>query len=130
MRQTLILIIIFILFVIGTTIMFPLLGYTIVMLWICKKSFRSTIFPVINFHPGNKTNLDTHNSLYSFCYWHYNQVSTLGYMILMLWICKKIFFFPPFSLQSKFIREMKQTWTLVIISILSVIGTAVMFSAF
>ena len=45
MRQTLIHIIIFILFVIGTTIMFTLLGYMMLMLWFDRKSFSFHHFP-------------------------------------------------------------------------------------
>ena len=59
----------------------------------------------------------------------------LGYMILMIWLARTGFLptifliikvqqvlFPLFSLLSKFIYEIRQTWILVIISILSIIG--------
>ena len=77
-RQTWILIITSILFVIGTTILFSILGYVILMLWICKKSFLSTIFVIIKVHPWNEINLGTHNNLHSFCYWHGNHVLNIG----------------------------------------------------
>ena len=72
--QTSILEIISIPFVISATIMFSILGYTILMLWICKKSIISIVFLVITVHPWNESNLDTRNNLHSFCYGHYNHV--------------------------------------------------------
>ena len=58
-----------------TTIMFPILGYMIFMLWIYKKkAFLSTILLKINVHLWNETNLNSHNNLHSFCYGHYNHV--------------------------------------------------------
>ena len=74
MRQTWILSIISILGVIGTIIMFSTLGYTILMLWIWKKVFPSTIFHIINGHPRIKTNFDTCNNLHYFCFGHYIHV--------------------------------------------------------
>ena len=74
MRQAWILIIMSIHLVIGTTILFSTLGYTILMLWVCKKSFFSINFLIIEVHPWNETNLDTSNNLYSCSYWHYNHV--------------------------------------------------------
>ena len=68
-RQTWVLVIIAILFVMGTIIMFPKLGYMILVLWICKKAFPSTIFLIINVRLWNKTNLDTFNNLHYFCDW-------------------------------------------------------------
>ena len=78
MRQTWIPIIISFVFLMGTTIMFFSLGYTILKLCICKKIFFSTIFPIIKFHSWNETNFYTHNSLHSFRYWNYNQVIHIG----------------------------------------------------
>ena len=48
-------------------------------------------------------------------------ISSLGYMVLMLYFGKKGLF-SPFSLESKYICWMKQTMNLVTISILFVIG--------
>ena len=45
----------------------------------------------------------------------------MGYTILVLWFCKKSFYFPPSSLESKFIPQVGQTWILIIIPILLVI---------
>ena len=67
MRQTQILIIISILIVMGTIIMFPSLGYIILMLWLGKKGFLSTIFLIIKFSPSNESNMHSHNNLHSFC---------------------------------------------------------------
>ena len=39
-----------------------------------EKPFFSTIFLLIKVHSRKKTNLDTNNNLYSFCYWHENHV--------------------------------------------------------
>ena len=97
MRRTWIFVTISILFVIGATIMFSSLWYTILMLWICKESFSFHHSHIIKVHLWNKTNLDTHNNRHSFCYWHIIMFSTLGYTILMLCICKKIFSFHQFS---------------------------------
>ena len=77
-RQTLMLITISILFVMGTTIMFSSLGCTILMVWICKKSFFCTIFHIINVLPWNESDLDTYNNLHSFCYGHYNHALLIG----------------------------------------------------
>ena len=66
MTQTWTLVITSILFVKGTTIVFSILGYMIIMLWICKKSFFFAIFIIINVHPWKETNLDSHNNLYFF----------------------------------------------------------------
>ena len=74
MRQSWILIIISIHFVMGTTIMFSSLGYTILRLWTCNKSFPSTIFLLIKGHSWNEANLYTHNNHHYFCYWYYNHV--------------------------------------------------------
>ena len=72
--QTWMLEIIPILYVMGATILFSTLGYTILMLWICEKTFLSTIFLTINVLPQNESNLDTRNNLQSFCYGHDNHV--------------------------------------------------------
>ena len=103
MSQTWLLIIISILFVIGTTIMFSPLGYTMLMLWICKKSFLSTIFLVIKVHPWNEVNLHTHNNLHSFCYWLCNNVLHSKRHDTNALDLQEELFFPPFSFnQSSF----------------------------
>ena len=84
MRQTWLPKTIYILFVIGIAIMFSIMGYTILMLWICRKSFLSTIFLIIKVHSRKETNLDSHNNLHSFCYGMAIMFSSLGYIILML----------------------------------------------
>ena len=48
-------------------------------------------------------------------------LSSLGYKVLMLWICRKSFSFHHFP-------YMRQTWRLITISIHFVIGTTIMFS--
>ena len=99
-RQMGTLLILSILFVICTTNMFSELGYMILMLWIRYKGFFSTIVLAFSVHLWNETNLDAHNIPHSFCYGHYNHVlSSLGYVIFMLWICKKSFFFSTIFLK-------------------------------
>ena len=68
MSQAWTLVIISTLFLIGTTIIFLPLGYTILMLWICKKTFSLHHFLYNYVHPWNESNLDTAKNLYSFCY--------------------------------------------------------------
>ena len=93
MRQTWIPITISILLVIGIAIMFSIMGCTILMLWIWRKSFLSTIFPIIKVLPWNETNLDTHNNLQSFSYWHDNHVLLIGiYDTDALDLQEKLFF--------------------------------------
>ena len=153
MRQTWILIIISIRFVIGTAIVFSTLWYMVLMLWICKKGFSSLHFPynqsssvkwwieanfdtrnnlrcfsyghwnyvlligiddtelwicnrsfpfhiflIRKIHPCNEINLDTHNNLRYFCYWHYNYVRHIGIHIIDALDLQEKLFFPPFSL--------------------------------
>ena len=127
MGQTWILIIISILFVMGSTIIFSSLGYTILMLCICKKSFFFTIFLIIEVHRWNEMNLDSRYNLHSFCYGQYNHVLLIGIHDIDALDLQKKLFFPPFSLQSQFIREMRQTWIPKIISTSFVVGTTIMF---
>ena len=127
MGQTFILVIISILFVMGTAIMFLLLGYTILMLCICKKAFHSTIFLIMKVHPWNERNLDTYNELHSFCYWHYNHVPHIRIHDIDALDSWEKLFFPPFSLYLEFFHEMAQTWILIIISFPFTIGTTIMF---
>ena len=78
MGQTWMLIIILTFFIIAATTMFSTFGYTILMLLIWKKTFFSTIFLIINVHPWNEMNLDTHNNFHSFCYGNYNNFLLIG----------------------------------------------------
>ena len=117
-----------ILFVIGTTIMFSTLGYTILMLYLCMKSFHSIIFPIINVHPRNGTNLDTRYNTHSFHYGHYNHVLYIRIHDIDAFDLQEKLFFPPFSLQLMFIHELRQAWILITISMLFVMGTTIMFS--
>ena len=97
-RQTWMLIIISVLFVIGATIMFSSLGYTMLMLWICKKNFSFSIFLIIKAHPWNETNIDTRNNLHSICHGHYNHVLFIRIHDLDALDLQEKLFFPPFSL--------------------------------
>ena len=126
MRQIWILIIISIHFGIGTAIMFSTLGYTILLFWVCKKNFSSHRFPHNQSSSWKKKNLDTRNNLYSFVIGTTIKFFTLGYMIMMLWFGKKSFSFTIFLI-TKVHLWMKQTWILIIISILFVIGTIIKF---
>ena len=92
MCQTWIRIIISILFVMDTTITFPLLEYMILMLWIGKKAFLSTIFLVTKVHLWSDTNLDTYNNLHSFCYRHNNHVLLIRIHDIDALVWKKSFF--------------------------------------
>ena len=127
MGQTWILIIISILFVIGVTIMYSTLRCMKLLLWICKKSFLSTIFLVINVHPWYETNLDTPNNLHSICYGHYNHIPLIGIHDIDVLDLQEKLSFPSFSLQLIFIRDIRQTWILLIISILFVTGITIIF---
>ena len=69
MRQTWILVTISILFVMGTKIMFSSLDTRHCFFGFARKAFLSTIFLIIKLHPWNKSNLDSHNNLHSFCDW-------------------------------------------------------------
>ena len=67
--------------------------------------------------------MDTHNNLHPFCYGHYNHILLITIHGIDALDFQEKLLFPPFSLQLMFIREMRQTWILVIISILFVMGT-------
>ena len=87
-----------------------------------RKAFLSIIFLVIKIHLWNQTNMDTCNNCYSFCYWALQSCSShwdTRYWCFGLAIKA---FSPPFSVQSKFICQMRQTWILKIIFILFVVG--------
>ena len=109
--------------------MFSSLGYTIFRLWICKKRFYLHHFP---YYPSSSMKCDKFcscNNLFSFCYWHYNHVLHIGIHDLDSLDLQEKLFFPPFSLKLMFICEKRQTWILIIISILFVIGMTIMFSS-
>ena len=110
--------IISILYVSRTAIMFSTMGCTILMHWILKKPFFSTIFHIINVHLWNKTSLDTHYNIHYFCYRHYNNVLHVGIHDIDALDLQEKLSFPPFYIISMFIYEMSQTWILVTISIL------------
>ena len=80
------------------------------------------------FSSWNGTNLDTLNNLHSFCHCHSNHVLLIGIYDINALNSQEKLFFPPFSLQKKFIHEIRQTWILVVISTILVIGTTIMFS--
>ena len=61
--------------------------------------------------------MDTRNNLHSFCYRLYNHVLIIGIHDIDALDLQEKLFLPPFSLQSMFIREMRQTLILIIISI-------------
>ena len=128
MWQTWILIIISILFVMGTTINFCTMWYTILMLWICKKSIFSLIFPIINVHLWNESKLDAHNNLHFICYGLYSNVLLIVVHDINALDLQEKLFVLPFSLELMFIYEIRQTWILIITSIFFVMGTTIMFS--
>ena len=74
MRQTWILLIISAPFVVGTPVIFILLGYMILVLWFGKKSFSLHHYPYNYTSLSTGTNLDALNNLHSFRYWHPNHV--------------------------------------------------------
>ena len=53
----------------ATTIMFSIFRCTILLLWICKKSFSFLHFSYNGSFPINESNLDSHNNPYSFYVW-------------------------------------------------------------
>ena len=67
-------------------------------------------------------NLDPYGSLYSFCDSELKHVIFIGIHGFDALVLQEKLFFLPFSLESKFIHQVRQTWILVIISILMVIG--------
>ena len=94
-----------------------------------RNTFLSTIFIVINVLSWNEINLDTHNNLHSFWCGHYNYVLLIVIHNIDALGLQENLTFPPFSLQSKFFSQMRQTWILTIIFILFVMGTTIMFSS-
>ena len=85
------------------------------------KAFISTIFVWIKACPLNGTNLDSHDNLFSFCDWALKHVLFIGIHGFDALVLQEKLFFPPFSLESKFIHQVRQTWILIIISTLMVI---------
>ena len=117
MRQTWILIIISIVFIIGTIIMFSSLGWRYWCFGFSRKAFLYLIFHVINVYPWNGTSLDTHNNIRFFLLWALQSCSPhWTHDIVALDLQEKLFF-PPFSLWSKFIHGMIPTRILLTISI-------------
>ena len=89
-------IIIYNLFVVGTTIMFSILGYMIFIFGFARDAFLSTIFLIINVHLGNGTNFDACNNLYSFGYGRYNHVLSIGIKDIDALDLQEKIFFPSF----------------------------------
>ena len=89
-----------ILFVMGTIIMFFSLGYMILMLWICKKSFSFTILLIINVQSWNEKIWIPITISVLFVIGIIIMFFSLGYTILMLWICKKSISFHHFPYNS------------------------------
>ena len=58
---------------------------------------------------------------------HYNHFFLLGTWYWCFSLARKTFF-PLFSIESKFIRPIRQTWILITISIFLWLGTTIMFS--
>ena len=94
-----------------------------------RKAHVPTIFLIIKVHLWNERNLDARNKLNSFCYGHYNHVLVIGLHDIDALDLQEKPFVPPFSLQSKFIRGIRQTWIPIINSIFFLIGTTIMSSS-
>ena len=98
--------------------MFISLRYMILVLWFGKKSFLSTIFLAIKVRPSNETDLDSCNKFHFFMIGHCIHVFLIKIHDINASVWKERLFFPPFSLESKFIYQLRQMTILVIISIL------------
>ena len=121
-RQTSRLIVISILFVIGSTIMFYLLGHKILVLWIRKNSFYSHHFPYSQSSCMRYDKPGTHSNLHSFHYGYYSNVLLVCLHDSDALDLQEKLFFPPFSLLLKLICEMRQPRMPIICSILFVMG--------
>ena len=69
----------------------------ILLLWLCKKSFFSTIFYKVKVHLSTKTNNDSRNNVYSFCDWALQSCSS--HWNTQYWcfgFARKAFFFTIF----------------------------------
>ena len=62
------------------------------------KAFLSLSFLIFKIYPWNKTNLDTNNNLYFFCYWQCNLVLHIGILDINAFDLQENLFFPPISL--------------------------------
>ena len=99
--------------------MFPLLGHIIFVLWFCKKHFFSTNFLRIKVRLSNKKNMDSCNNLHSFYYWA--DIVLIGiYNTCALVSQEKLF--STIFLETKSLRQVRQTWIPIIISFFFVIG--------
>ena len=67
-------------------------------LYFGRKTFCSTIFLIVEVHLWYVSNLDTHNNIYSFCYWHDNHCSPHWDTQYGCFGFARKAFFPPFSL--------------------------------
>ena len=63
-----------------------------------RKTFVYTIFPIINVHMQNETNLDTQNNIHSFRCGHYNHVLPIRIHDTDALGLQEKLFFPPFFL--------------------------------
>ena len=126
--QTLILIIISILFVMALKSCFPHWDTRYWCPGFARKAFLYTIFLIIKVDFWKKTNKDTQYNLHSFRNGHYNHVLHIRKHDIDALDLHKELSFPPFFLWLKLICEMRQTWILVIIIILFVMGITITFS--
>ena len=94
-----------------------------------RKVFLSIIFLIIKVHSRNETNMATIITFIPFVIGHYNHVHLIGIKDIDAFNLQEKLFFPPSFLSLMFTREMRQTWILVIISILFVMGTVIIFSS-
>ena len=109
-------------FVIGHKIMICSVGYMLLMASFGQITFFSIIFHRIKVHLSNKTNLDSHNSFHFFVIGHYNHVFLIGIHDIGALVWQEKYFFPPFSIKSKFNYQLKQTMIQVTIYMFFVIG--------
>ena len=116
-------------FVIGTTVMSPYWDTWYWCFGLARKTFLSTIFLVIMFiHEMRQTWILIIISIL-FVVAHYNHDYLIGIHDIFALDFQEKHFFPPFSLKSRFIRAMRQTWMLIIVSVLFVMGATIMFSS-
>ena len=113
----------------GTTIVFSTFQCTILIFGFARKTFLSTIFVITKVSPSSESNLDAHNNLHSFCYGYCNHILHIGICDIDTLDLQEIYFFLQFSKQWKFIREIRQTWILIVIIFLFVIGPTIMFTS-
>ena len=106
----------------GTTIIFSLLEYMKLVLWFGKKSFPFNHFPYNQslFIKWDKLGFPKSSPL--FCDWVFESCSLYWDNRFGALVWQENLSSPPFSLYLKFIYQIRQTWILLIIFILFVIG--------